>query len=218
VNQFIASELDWPAKGLKLRQETRYPDEGKTLFTFLCNDPVELTLQVRRPFWATDAFEVRVNGDKQPISNAPGSFVALKRVWRPNDHVEVSMPFPLRLEAFRDNPDRFAILHGPLVLGAEIDGHKPFPSIVADKPALLASLKPEIVTPNTFRGPAELFRVPGELAAAGVLLQPFYKLYNVHYVTYWDRLTPEQWRTREEEYANKASAKAPSTKPEPGKQ
>ena len=30
VNLFIASELDWKGRGLKVRQETRYPDEGAT--------------------------------------------------------------------------------------------------------------------------------------------------------------------------------------------
>ena len=30
VNQFVASELDWAGKGVKVRQETRFPDEAGT--------------------------------------------------------------------------------------------------------------------------------------------------------------------------------------------
>jgi DUF1680 family protein len=201
VNLFIASELGWKAKGLKLRQETRFPDEGDSRLTFVCDRPVQLTVRVRRPFWATQGFEVRVNGQPQTLGEGPGNFVALNRTWRTGDSFEVAMPFTLRLEGFKDNPDRFAFMDGPLVLAAEVEDHKPPPGIVADKAAVLASLKPEPGKPTIFRGPAELFREPGESGGATVRLQPFYKLYNCRYETYWDRFTPEQWQTRQEEYA-----------------
>jgi len=113
----------------------------------------------------------------------------------------VAMPFSLRLEAFKDNPDRFAFLNGPLVLGAEVDARKPFPAIVAGKETLVASLKPVAGKANTFQGSSEVFRIPGEQGGAGVVLQPFYELYNSRYETYWDRFTPEQWQGKQEEYA-----------------
>ena len=175
VNLFIASELNWQEKGLKLRQETRYPDEGSTKLTFTCVKPVELTLQVRHPFWATQGFEIRVNGQTQPTSGDPGSFVALKRTWHSGDQVEVTMPFSLRIEAFKDNPDRFAFMDGPLVLGAEVDTRKPFPAIVADRAALVTGLRLVPNKPDTFQGPADLFRVTGRRAwsrrAAAAVLQ-----------------------------------------------
>jgi DUF1680 family protein len=201
VNLFIASELDWKAKGVKLRQETRFPDEGSTRLTFTCARPVELTLQVRHPFWATQGFEIRVNGKKEPAQGEPGSFVAVKRNWRSGDRVEIAFPLGLRLEAFKDNPDRFAIMAGPLVLGGAVDTRRPFPAIVADKATLLAGLKPVAGNPNTFRGPADLFLIPGEKAEGGVVLEPFYRLYDRRYETYWDRFTPEQWQSRQTEYA-----------------
>src|SRR5678815_1399546 len=40
VNLFIASELDWQAQGLKLRQETRFPDESRSRLSFTCAAPV----------------------------------------------------------------------------------------------------------------------------------------------------------------------------------
>jgi len=33
-----------------------------------------------------------------------------------------------------------------------------------------------------------------------VTLEPFYRLYNERYETYWDRFTPEQWQSRQEDY------------------
>ena len=38
VSQFIASELHWKEKGLKLIQDTRYPDEQGTSFIFECEN------------------------------------------------------------------------------------------------------------------------------------------------------------------------------------
>jgi hypothetical protein len=201
LNLFIASELDWKAKGLRLRQETRFPDEGSTKLTFTCGKPVHLTLQVRRPAWATQGFEIRVNGEKQPASGKPGCFVGIARKWESGDSVEVTMPFNLSMEAFKDNPDRFAFMNGPLVLAAQVDTRKPFPALVADKATLVASLKPVVGKPNTFRAPGDLFLIPGEKSETGVVLEPFFKLCDQHYETYWDRFTPEQWQTKQAEYA-----------------
>jgi DUF1680 family protein len=200
VNLFIASELNWKAKGLKLRQETKYPDQASSKLVFACDKPVKLALRIRRPFWATQGFELRVNGGKAEASTPAGSYDVLDRTWKSGDTVEISMPFSLRIEAFKDNPDRFAFMDGPLVLGAEVDTRKPFPAIVADKPALLASLKPVAGKPNTFKGPADQFLVPGEQNGDGVTLEPFYKLYDGRYETYWDRFSPEQWQAKQEDY------------------
>ncbi len=216
VNLFIASELNWKARGLKITQETKYPDEQSSKLIFSCEQPVELTLQVRHPFWATNGFEIAVNGEKEIASDesrnqgadrrfrrnestAAGSYAAIKRTWKNGDTVEIRTPFALRLEAFKDNPDRFAFMYGPLVLAADVDARKPFPVIVGDKGTLVASLKPMAGKPDTFDGPADEFRIPGE-KSADIILRPFYELYKDRYETYWDRFTPEQWVTRQQEY------------------
>src|SRR5206468_1081375 len=127
MNLFIASELNWKSKGLKLRQETRFPDEASSRLVITCEKPTELSFQVRHPFWATQGFEIKLNGQKLPSASQPGSFAAITRAWKTGDTVEIAMPFGLRIEAFKDNPDRFAFLDGPLVLAAEVDTRKPFP-------------------------------------------------------------------------------------------
>ncbi|MGO9112863.1 MAG: glycoside hydrolase family 127 protein, partial [Thermoguttaceae bacterium] len=136
VNLFIASELSWQAKGLILRQETKYPDEGSTRLRFACAKPVELKLHIRHPYWAVSGFRIRINGNEQPLQGKPGSYVTAAREWRNGDIVEVSMPFTLRTEGFRDNPRRVAFLHGPLVLCAETKGagsSAPCPPIAAEE-------------------------------------------------------------------------------------
>ena len=67
VNLFIASQLDWRDKGLKVRQETAYPDKPVSKITFTCEKPTELAVSIRCPWWATEKFEIRVNGGEQTV-------------------------------------------------------------------------------------------------------------------------------------------------------
>jgi hypothetical protein len=116
------------------------------------------------------------------------------------------MPFSLRTEAFKDNPNRFALLNGPLVLCAAIEPRKPFAAIVADDSTLLADLRPVAGRANTFTGSAKVFRLPGEDGGQAVTLEPFYQAYHEHYVAYWDRFTPEQWAGKQEEFKQQLAA------------
>jgi len=201
VNLFIASEVNWKTKGLKVRQETKFPDEGSTRLVLTADKSAEAGIKLRRPFWAVSGFEVRVNGKPESLACQPSNYARIRRKWKTGDTIEVTMPFSLRLEAFKDNSDRFAFMNGPLVLGAEVDARKPFPAIVAGKETLVASLKPVAGKANTFQASPEVFRVPGEQTGEPVVLRPFHQLYNCRYETYWDRFTPEQWQSKQEEYA-----------------
>jgi uncharacterized protein len=198
VNQFIGSELDWKEKGLKVRQESRFPEEEQSRLTLQCSNPVELELKVRHPGWARRGFEVRVNGRKVPAGE-PGSYVAIKRQWKDGDRIEIKMPFELREEGFADNPERAAVMDGPLVLGAAIDMKKPSPGIVSAPGAWLKKLRPVANQPETFAG--AVFRIPGEEKPETLTLKPFYQIYQRNYEVYWDQFTPEQWQGREKQYA-----------------
>jgi len=188
VNLFIASELNWTdANGVTVRQETKYPDEASSRITLACREPVEFSVAVRHPWWAASGFVVRVNGQPQPAGSKPGSFVPLRRTWKTGDAIEISMPFSLYTEGFRDNPRRFAFLHGPLVLAAEVNTGKPLPVISGDEDRLLSSLKPVPGKTSTFAGPGDVFRIPGAAEQPGVVLEPFYRMHGGrHYQVYWD--------------------------------
>jgi DUF1680 family protein len=200
VNLFIASRLDWQARGLELRQETDFPNEGRTRLVFTCDKPVKLEVKLRRPAWADAGFAVAVNGQAQALTEGPGSWVSLERAWQSGDAITVAMPFALRLEGFADNPDRFAFLNGPLVLCAQVDPQKPFPAVVAERDQIVKALAPA-GKPNTFRGPAGIFRTAGS-PGADVTLEPFYAMHGPrHYVVYFDRFTQAQWQDKEAEHA-----------------
>jgi DUF1680 family protein len=51
VNLFIASEVDWPEKGLKLRQETKYPESQGTALTVNDAPMRSVSVRVRIPGW-----------------------------------------------------------------------------------------------------------------------------------------------------------------------
>jgi uncharacterized protein len=116
VNLFISSQLNWRVKGLSLTQETRYPESEKVSFTIKARSPVNFSLRLRYPGWATRGVTVTVNDRQQTIPNRPGSFIELKRTWKTGDRVELTIPMSLRLETMPDNPKRVAILYGPTVL------------------------------------------------------------------------------------------------------
>ncbi|MGA2177364.1 MAG: beta-L-arabinofuranosidase domain-containing protein [Verrucomicrobiota bacterium] len=198
VNQFIGSELDWKEKGLKVRQESRFPEEEQSRLTLHCPAAVELELKVRHPAWARRGFEISVNGEKVE-GGEPGSYVTIKRVWKDGDRIEIQMPYELRVEGFADKPERAAVMDGPLVLGAVIDMKKPNPGIVRAPGGWLGELRPVAHQTATFAGP--VFHIPGEEKPETLTLEPFYKIYRRNYQVYWDQFTPEQWQGREKEYA-----------------
>jgi uncharacterized protein len=204
VNQFIASELNWKGRGLKVRQETSYPETGATRLVLTCEKPVDLEIKIRQPWWSERGMTVLVNGTEALKLNArgPDGWASLARQWKNGDCLEVAMPFSVRTEGFKDNPRRFAFLNGPVVLCAEVDTRKPIPAIVAEEGKLLASIKPVAGQPNTFTGPTDVFRIPGDTTERGLTLEPFYRMHGKrHYTVYFDAFTPEQWRAKQEEYA-----------------
>ncbi len=201
VNLFIASELRIPEAGITLRQETKFPDEDSTRFLIKMEQPVQGTLKLRHPAWATAGITITVNGQKQDLQSKPGSYVDLRREWKDGDLVEMKMPFMLKTEGFRDNPKRFAFLNGPVVLCSEVDPSKPFPAIVADTPTTLASLKAIPGKANQFQGPTDIFRSSGASSSGGITLEPFYTMHGErHYVVYFDQFSEAQWKAKQKEY------------------
>ena len=60
---------------MTVRQETLYPDSETVRLTFDSAEPVDLSLRVRYPAWATEGLRVSINGRRHPVDAKPGSFV-----------------------------------------------------------------------------------------------------------------------------------------------
>ncbi len=85
LNLFIASELNWKAKGIKIKQETTIPYEERTKLT-ITKGSAKFKLKVRHPSWVSDGkLQVIVNGKKnifQATSLLLCDCYSLMEAWR----------------------------------------------------------------------------------------------------------------------------------------
>lgn len=115
VNLFIPSVVNWREKGLTLRQETDFPAEETTVLTIRAQNPVETTVYLRYPSWSKGV-KVFVNGKKIAVKQKPGSYIAITRLWKDGDRITADYPMCLRVETTPDNPQKGALVYGPIVL------------------------------------------------------------------------------------------------------
>ena len=106
INLFIASNARFAIEGKKvsLRQETKYPWDGRVTTTVSTSSPARFALHIRIPGWAQGEFapgglykyesvdrtpfELLVNGGKVPFTLNRG-FARIEREWDQNDVVEL---------------------------------------------------------------------------------------------------------------------------------
>jgi uncharacterized protein len=79
VNLYIDSQLEWPEKGLRFRQESRFPQEQGTKISVVAERPVPLSINLRIPYWV-EGGSVKINGEELPAFASLGSYLALRRV------------------------------------------------------------------------------------------------------------------------------------------
>lgn len=120
VNLFVPSEVDWPEKGLKLRQETKYPESEIVSLKVTAAGPGSMAIRLRVPGWLRSAPAVKLNGKALEASASPGSYLTLQRKWAAGDTVEMQLPMHLHVEAMPDDPGLQAFLYGPLVLAGDL--------------------------------------------------------------------------------------------------
>jgi len=196
VNLFIASTLDWPEQGLRLRMESRYPESGRVCLTFDLDKPVESTLYIRRPAWATGEVALRVNDTPEPVTAQPGQYLPIRRTWKNGDQVRINLPMHLSIEAMPDNPDRIAFLYGPMVLAGEFGDRKPEPWV----PVLMTQdPEPSNWIERVSRRPLQ-FKTTGVGRPRDFTLIPFYRLHGQWYSVYFDHFTEQQWKARQAAY------------------
>ena len=198
VNLYLASELNWSDRGVRVRLESGWPDAETARLTLTCAQPTELTLRLRQPFWVRDGFAVRVNGE--PIANAaPASrYLEITRRWQTGDRVEVAFPMSLRTEPMPDNPARLAVFYGPTLLAANLGPVDDPAAAQSDYvPVLVTANRPvtDWVKPVTLE--SRVFRTVGVGRPREVELVPFHHLHDRRYTVYFDTFTPEGWAKEE---------------------
>jgi uncharacterized protein len=203
VNLFIPSELSWPEKRIIVRQETKFPESDTTLLNFQTPTPTQLVLKIRWPAWA-EKISVRLNGKKQKMSGAPGSYVSLNREWQNGDHMEIQLPMRLHTEPLPGTTNIVAVLYGPIVLAGNLGTNgmpNPYardrldfvkipdpkvPVFVCDQKQFLKKIKPT--------GEPLVFQTKNLGQPKDVTLVPFYKANHERYSVYWNVVSVADWK------------------------
>lgn len=134
VALYLPTSLHWDTKGITIQQDCLWPAENSTIkFT---DGEANFTMKLRVPYWATEGFDIKLNGVSVATSYQPSSYITIpERDWTNTDVVEIIMPFskhidygPDKMEtaaAGRNQPDiQFApmwtgtVMYGPLAMTA----------------------------------------------------------------------------------------------------
>ena len=214
LNLFIASELNWREKGVRIRQETKFPDEEQTNLRII-QGKSEFVLMVRYPSWVRKGdLKIFVNKKPVKINQGPSSYVAISRTWKKGDRISISLPMHNYTESLPNVPEYVAFMRGPILLAAKTGtedlkgliaddsrwGHiasgkrlpvNQAPVLVADNIAEIAGrLVQEKDEPMTFAFPNDLKMInPAEIR-----LEPFARIHDSRYIMYWMTLSEERSR------------------------
>jgi DUF1680 family protein len=198
VNLFIPSEVNWKTRDVVVKLETRFPEEEKISLTVKTSSPKKFALTIRKPTWATGKINATMNGKRINVLSNNSGFIGITRTWKDNDRLELTLPMSLYTESMPDNPNRIAVLYGPVVLAGQLGTEMPDPVfgttvLLTESRNVGSWLKPVAGKPLTFQ-------THNAARPADVQLIPFYKTYQQYYNVYWDYFTPAAWQARQAEY------------------
>jgi len=195
VNLFIASTLDWRERGIRLTQETNFPDADSTRLTFELDRPQKFGLSIRKPAWC-DSMKVTINGKAVKGTG-------LRRRFRTGDVVEVRMQMKLRVEALPGETEVGALVYGPIVLAGRLGtaGLTPGSQLIINERQSGEMLNENVDIPVWDRPLAELvanttrtdasslsFTTRGFAGGASVEMIPWFRLTHERYNLYWRSL------------------------------
>jgi uncharacterized protein len=208
VNLFIPSRLHWRECGLTLEQRTRFPEGERTELRLSLQRPRRLKICVRVPSWASGSAQAKINGRPCEATASPGSYLAIERVWRTGDTVELRLPMELRTEGLPDDPNLLAFVYGPVVLAGDLGAEglthdlivgppgprleaavpiQPWPSKAPPpvSPISPPQLRMDAQATKWARAGGRALEFTLHTATADVTLKPFYKLLDRRYNVYW---------------------------------
>ena len=197
VNLFIPSEVHWREQAMKVRLESDFPHAELVRLTLTPERPTRATIRLRYPAWSGRP-EITINGRKISHKGQAGSYIALTRTWRAGDRIEVRYPMSLRVETTPDDPQRGAILYGPIVLAARAGTEGMIDPAPHSDPSLYndyytydyhiptsicdsLTIAPGELLPSLQRSSSALsFTLPD-----GRILEPLYDIHRERYIVYW---------------------------------
>lgn len=183
VNLFIPSKVDW--EGTTFTQQTSFPQSSTTTFTVDGNSK-QFALRLRYPAWATK-MDIKVNGKKVKAVKGTDGYVAISRLWKAGDKIEVQQGMQLREEATKDDASKVALLYGPIVMAGKLDKvEHPFsnPQKYNDYYTFDFKIPASTVEKAKYEG---LKSIKNFKMKNGVELIPFYDAHHCRYAVYWQK-------------------------------
>jgi uncharacterized protein len=208
ITQYAPTTVDWASQGLKLEMITDLPMGDSATFKVTAGKRTNATLAFRRPYWVGPGFSVKVNGVAVKNVSTPNTFIEITRKWKPGDTVELYLPKTLRKEPLVDNPNRMAIMWGPLVLAGDLGdeihrrrgGNAPdaAPVLVTAEQNVDGWLKPVAGEPGDFH-------TANVGLKQDIVFKPFYEMPRRRYAIYWDVYSPTEWATKSAAFEDEAA-------------
>ena len=183
VNLFIPSKVDW--EGTTFTQQTSFPQSSTTTFTVDGNSK-QFALRLRYPAWATK-MDIKVNGKKVKAVKGADGYVAISRLWKAGDKIEVQLGMQLREEATKDDASKVALVYGPIVMAGKLDKvEHPFsnPQKYNDYYTFDFKIPASTVEKAKYEG---LKSIKNFKMKNGVELIPFYDAHHCRYAVYWQK-------------------------------
>jgi DUF1680 family protein len=160
VNLYIASEVNWTEKGLRLTQQTSFPEEQGTTLVVSAAKPVDVDLKLRVPYWAKNG-SVKINGRALPVFADASSYLVLRGPWKNGDRIELNLPMQLHAAPMPDKESLQAAMYGPLVLAARFEEeprekwYRHFRDEEKQEPLPTLQFKGKLDNPATWLGPGD---------------------------------------------------------------
>ncbi len=220
LNLFVASELNWKIKGVKIKQETKFPYEEQAKLTISEGSSI-FTLLVRNPVWVKDQeFKIYINGKEFAHESKPSSYIAIDRKWKKGDEVLIHFPMYGHTEQIPNVPDYIAFLYGPVLLGAKT-GTEDLKGLIADdgrwsqysSGEYLPINKAPILIDDDIQNIAnKLMPIKDKplhfkldlkmINSQELILEPFYQIHDARYMIYWLALTTNGYKSYLDSLAN----------------
>jgi DUF1680 family protein len=215
INLYIASGLTWPEMGIRLTQETHFPEGENVRFTFSCKEPVEFAVKLRHPYWCEKP-EVRINHVAVNVESQPSSYIEVERQWEDGDTLDLRLPMALQLEPLPHSDGKIvAAMYGPTVLAAVVPDKPGIPNPAGQRfsehlnargktdafpPAFVASSESDVLRNLKPTGCAFAeFQSDGVVKPEDLTFVPLYRIYEEQYAVYFPIMTAEEWMRREGE-------------------
>lgn len=219
ISQYAPTTVDWTSQDMKLEMVTDLPLGNSATLKITSGKPKAFTLALRRPYWAGSGFSVKVNGVTLQNLSRPDTYIEITRAWKVGDTVELMLPKALRKEPLPDNPNRMALMWGPLVLAGDL-GPEVSRRRSAGQPATAPESAPALITAEKnldgwlkpVPGKTGVFRTASVGLKQEIEFAPFYEMPRRRYAIYWDVFTPTDWANKsaaykaEQESENKLTA------------